>query len=84
MADKYEVIRPWHGVAKGSVVELESVHPALAAHVRKLSPAAAAVLTPAVASLDKDAIKEQLTAAGVEFDARKSAAELAKLLPVSE
>ncbi len=26
---KYEVIRPWHGVTVGDVVEFESLHPAL-------------------------------------------------------
>lgn len=87
MADKYEVVRPWHGVAKGEVIEREFIHPALASHVRKLSPQAAAVLTPAVAApapSRKDEIKAQLTALGIEFDGRKSADELAALLPAGE
>lgn len=33
---KYEVIRPWHGVEMGEVLELDSLHPALKANVRAI------------------------------------------------
>lgn len=33
---KYEVIRPWHGVAIGDIVELEELHPVLEPNVRLL------------------------------------------------
>ncbi|YCF39279.1 glycoprotein [Pseudomonas aeruginosa] len=33
---KYEVVRPWHGVAAGDVVEIDDLHPALKANVRPL------------------------------------------------
>lgn len=38
---KYEVIRPWHGVAIGTIVEFERLHPALKANVRPLRGQAA-------------------------------------------
>lgn len=40
---KFEVVRPWHGVSLGDVVEFEKLHPALKPNVRPLS----AKLTPA-------------------------------------
>lgn len=30
---KYQVTRAWHGVAVGQIVELDGIHPSLAAHV---------------------------------------------------
>lgn len=51
MAEKYEVVKPWHGVALGDVVELGKVHPSLKPHVRKLSDKAAAELVPATLAL---------------------------------
>ncbi|WP_071608920.1 glycoprotein [Entomohabitans teleogrylli] len=44
---KYEVVRPWHGVALGDVVEFEKLHPSLKSHLRPISSAAAASATPA-------------------------------------
>ncbi|OAE52873.1 glycoprotein [Achromobacter insolitus] len=38
---KYEVIRPWHGVKAGDVLELSRVHPALKSNVRQLGSEAA-------------------------------------------
>lgn len=38
---KYEVIRPWHGVKAGQVVNLPKLHPALKANVRPLRGEAA-------------------------------------------
>lgn len=34
---KYQVIRPWFGVKMGQIVDLEKVHPALAANVRPVA-----------------------------------------------
>ena len=44
---KYEVVRPWHGVAIGDVVEFEKLHPALKANVHPLPDNATGSLTPA-------------------------------------
>lgn len=90
MAEKYEVIKPWHGVAKGDVVQLETVHPALKSHVRKLSDKASAQLTPATpdattdAKTRKEKITARLTELGIEYDGRKSADDLAAQLPEGE
>lgn len=55
---KYEVIKPWHGVKLGDVVELKKLHPSLRAHVRKLT-GEVAELVPAVSeeSEEKPATK---------------------------
>lgn len=90
MAEKYEVIKPWHGVAKGDVVQLDKVHPALKSHVRKLSDKASAELVPATpdATADKQARKEKiaarLTELGIDFKGTLGADRLAELLPEGE
>lgn len=86
MAEKYEVIKPWHGVAKGDVVQLEKVHPSLKSHVRKLSDKASAELTPATptATSRKEAIAARLTELGIEFKGNLGADRLAELLPDGE
>lgn len=85
--DKYEVIRPWHGVSRGDVVELKEVHPALKANVRKIG-GQAAELVPATPNATtgntmpaKGDIAKRLKELEIEFDGRKSAEELATLLP---
>lgn len=82
---KYEIIRPWHGVKKGQVLEIAKLTPSLAPRVRALSEEAAAVLTTAVAPSDaqpnKQEVIAQLKEHGIQFDGRKSAEELAQLLP---
>ena len=90
MADKYEVIKPWHGVAAGDVVELKTVHPSLKSHVRKLSDKASASLVPATpnAGTDKQARKEaiakRLDELGIEYKGTLGADKLAELLPDGE
>lgn len=90
MADKFEVIKPWHGVAVGDVVELETVHPSLKPHVRKLSDKASASLVPATpnASTDKqvrkEAIAKRLDELGIEYKGTLGADKLAELLPDGE
>ncbi|AXF76058.1 hypothetical protein LU604_10890 [Erwinia tracheiphila] len=90
MAEKYEVVRPWHGVSAGDVVQLEKVHPSLKSHVRKLSDKASAQLVPATpdATADKQARKEKIAARlkelGVEFKGTLGADRLAELLPDGE
>lgn len=37
---KYEVIKPWHGVRAGQIVELKEVHESLAANVRAVGDGA--------------------------------------------
>lgn len=84
---KYEVIRPWHGVARGDVVELTQLHPSLKANVRPLRGQAAELVpaTPSATSGDKKPAKgdiaKRLKELGVDFDGRKNAEELAELLP---
>lgn len=34
---KYEVIRAWHGVEVGEVIETDKLHDALKAHVRQIA-----------------------------------------------
>lgn len=90
MADKYEVIKPWHGVAKGDVVKLETVHPSLKPHVRKLSDKASAELVTATPSATsdkqarKDAITKRLDDLGIEYKGNLGADKLAELLPDGE
>ncbi|HBC1998728.1 TPA: hypothetical protein M5M69_004916 [Citrobacter freundii] len=90
MAEKYEVVKPWHGVALGDVVELGKVHPSLKPHVRKLSDKAAAELVPATpgAGTDNKARKEaviaRLDALGIEHKGNLGLEELTELLPEGE
>lgn len=44
---KYEVVRPWIGVAQGDTVEFETLHPSLAPNVRPLRGESAGELLPA-------------------------------------
>lgn len=87
---KYEVIRPWHGVKRGDVVELETLHPALEANVRQLVGEVAGEMTPATPSagsgeVDKKAIiKAKLTDLGIEFKGNLGFEKLTELLPDGE
>lgn len=84
---KYEVIRPWHGVKVGQVVELAKLHPALKPNVRPLRGEAAKLVpaTPTAATGSKLApkgeIAKRLKELEIKFDGRGSAEELAALLP---
>ncbi|MCW2477747.1 hypothetical protein [Candidatus Symbiopectobacterium sp. NZEC135] len=88
--DKYEVIRPWHGVKRGDVVELATLHPALESNVRLLVGEVAGDLTPATPNagtgeVDKKAIiKAKLTELGIEFKGNLGVEKLAELLPDGE
>lgn len=90
MAEKYEVIKPWHGVAVGDVVQLDKVHPALKSHVRKLSVKASAQLVPATPAAGsekqarKEAIAKRLDELGIEYKGNLGADKLAELLPEGE
>lgn len=44
---KYEVVRPWHGVAVGDVVDIETLHPSLQPHLIPIKGESAGELTPA-------------------------------------
>ena len=82
---KYEVVRAWHGVKVGDVVETDKLHPALKPNVRKLQGATAAQLTPAlslpIAGVTKDEVAKRLKELDIEFDGRKGLDELQALLP---
>lgn len=90
MAEKYEVIKPWHGVTVGDVVQLEKVHPSLKSHVRKLSDKASAELVPATPNATsekqarKEAITKRLDELGIEYKGNLGADKLAELLPDGE
>lgn len=58
---KYEVIRPWHGVKRGDVVEIEKLHSALKSNVRLLNGEVAELdpATPAATSQSEDAPKRR-------------------------
>lgn len=90
MAEKYEVIKPWHGVSLGDVVQLEKLHPSLKSHVRKLSGKASAELSPATpdATTEKQSRKEvvvkRLDELGIEHKGNLGAEKLAELLPDGE
>lgn len=90
MADKYEVIKPWHGVAKGDVVQLETVHSALKSHVRRISDKASAELVPATpnagtdAKARKDVITKRLDELGIEHKGNLGVDKLTELLPEGE
>ena len=80
---KYIVIRPWHGVEKGAVVDMKHLHPALKTNVRPIGDEAAELVpaTPGGKPPAKGEIAKRLKGLGIEFDGRKSAEELAALLP---
>ena len=84
---KYEVIRPWHGVKLGQIVNLPELHPALKSNVRPLRGEAAELVpaTPKAATGSKPASKgeiaKRLKELEIKFDGRGSAEELAALLP---
>lgn len=44
---KYEVVKPWIGVALGDTVELDTLHPSLVPNVRPLRAEVAGELSPA-------------------------------------
>ena len=44
---KYEVMKPWHGVKSGEVVDIETLHPSLKPHVRLIQGDISGELTPA-------------------------------------
>lgn len=86
---KYEVIRPWHGVTVGDVVEFESLHPALKPNVRLMRGEAGA-LTPATRGAGsegksrKEIIADRLKELDIEFKGTLGAEKLSELLPEGE
>ena len=84
---KYQVIRAWHGVNVGDVVEIEKLHPALKPHVMKLSDAALTPATPDAGTGEKyrkEVIRARLTELGIEFKGNLGAEKLSELLPDGE
>lgn len=87
---KYEVIRPWHGVTVGDVVDFESLHPALKANVRLMRGEAGTVLTLATPGAGNDGksrkeiIADRLKELGIEFKGTLGAEKLSELLPEGE
>lgn len=87
---KYEVIRPWHGVTVGDVVEFESLHPALKPNVRLMRGEAGGTLTPATPGAGnegksrKEIIADRLKELGIDFKGTLGAEKLSELLPEGE
>lgn len=87
---KYEVIRPWHGVTVGDVVEFESLHPALKPNVRLMRGEAGGTLNPATPGAGnddksrKEIIADRLKELGIEFKGSLGAEKLSELLPDGE
>ena len=82
---RYEVLRAWHGVKVGDVVETENLHPALRPNVRMLSGDVAR-LTPATPSAvagapGKGQVIKRLKELCVKFDGRSGLDDLQSLLP---
>lgn len=87
---KYEVIRPWHGVTVGDVVEFESLHPVLKPNVRLKRGDAGGTLNPATPGAGNDGksrkeiIADRLKELGIEFKGTLGAEKLSELLPEGE
>lgn len=87
---KYEVIRPWHGVTVGDVVEFESLHPVLKPNVRLMRGEAGGTLNPATPGAGNDGksrkeiIADRLKELGIEFKGTLGAEKLSELLPDGE
>lgn len=87
---KYEVVKPWHGVALGQTVEMDNVHPALKSHLRLMRGDSGAELTPATPSAStekqarKDAIAARLDELGIEHKGNLGVEKLSELLPDGE
>lgn len=47
---KYEVIRPWYGVAKGDVIEVSELNPVIAGSVKLISEGTLTPATPEATS----------------------------------
>lgn len=90
---KYEVIRPWHGVTVGDVVEFESLHPVLKPNVRLMRGEAGVALTTATPGAGNDGtggkprkeiIAARLKELSIEFKGNFGAEKLSELLPDGE
>lgn len=87
---KYEVVKPWHGVALGQVVDMDEVHPALKSHVRLMNGDAGGTLAPATPNAGsdvksrKEAIAGRLDELGIEYKGNLGVDRLSELLPDGE
>ena len=82
---KYEVVRAWHGVKVGDVVETDKLHPALKPNVRLLSGDVVKLTTATPSAVagepSKGEVAKRLKALGIKFDGRGSLEDLQALLP---
>lgn len=87
---KYEVVRAWHGVKVGDVVEVEELHPALKSNLRLMKGEAGSTLTPATPSAGsdaksrKEAVIARLDELGIEHKGNLGIEKLSELLPDGE
>lgn len=87
---KYEVVRPWHGVKVGDVVEVEELHPAMKSNLRLMKGEAGGTLTPATPSTGsnakprKEAVIARLDELGIEHKGNLGIEKLSELLPDGE
>lgn len=81
---RYKVIKPWYGVAKGEVVELEKLHPVLKANVVLIDDES----SESGAGHDDKELKKSIVARlkelKIKFNGRDSVDDLAALLPEGE
>ncbi|MCV6226425.1 hypothetical protein OFL28_10930 [Pseudomonas aeruginosa] len=79
---KYEVIKPWNGVSKGQVLELDSLASALLPNVSEIGALKNGSLTLDVSAQVDEAAKQALAEAQASVDAMIAAAnaEAAKIL----
>ncbi|MCD2791898.1 hypothetical protein OFL75_11295 [Pseudomonas aeruginosa] len=66
---KYEVIKPWNGVSKGQVLELDSLASALLPNVREVGALKSGSLTLDVSTQVDEAARQALAEARVSVDA---------------
>lgn len=78
---KYEVIRPWHGVQRGDVIEtVKEINRLFAPNVRLVgNPARSEKSAPA--AVDKKAIMARLNELKIRYDGKADPADLLALLP---
>lgn len=70
MAKKYEVVRPWFGVAKGQIIESDNLSPNFKANVREVGAELAAATTDTGEVKKLNAALKKSEAAAAEKDKR--------------
>ncbi len=72
---KYQVVRAWHGVTVGQVVEMEKVHPALKSNVREVSGMSVGRVEVDMAVIAKQEAEKILAEAAHQVDTMREQAQ---------